>query len=152
MTKGKLKIEDRDGNGSFCLAGRVMWDYIDTDEDGSGADDFRGTELRRARLGFEGEVYDWRYKFDGESVGGGASVKDAWIKYGTKVGDTSVGLKLGTSHIQYGLNTKMSSKYMTFIDRPQFADSSISPALESGAVLTLAAPDYTWILSSGYTV
>lgn len=150
-TKGKLKIEDRDGNWSFRPVGRVMWDYIDTDEDGSGTDDFRGTELRRARLGFVGDIYDWGYKFEGEFVGGDASVKDAWIKYGTKVGDTRVGVKLGQSHIQYGLNTKMSSKYMTFIDRPLHADSSVSPARESGAVLSFAASDYKWMLSSGYT-
>tara|TARA_B100000795_G_scaffold43922_1_gene28788 strand:- start:1779 stop:2585 length:807 start_codon:yes stop_codon:yes gene_type:complete len=45
----------------------------------------------------------------------------------------------------------MSSKYMTFIDRPLFADSSISPARESGAVLMLSASDYAWMLSSGFT-
>ncbi len=152
-TKGKIQIESPDGKYSFRPIGRVMWDYLDTDEDGSGEDDIRGTELRRVRLGFQGEVDTYGYKFEGEFVGGDSSVKDAWVNYSGRFGNENnrLGLKLGQSHIQYGLNTKMSSKYMTFIDRPLFADSSISPARESGAVLTLAAPDYAWMLSSGFT-
>ena len=152
-TKGKIQIESPDGKYSFRPIGRIMWDYVDTDEDGSGKDDIRGTELRRVRLGFEGKVDTYGYKFEGEFVGGDSSVKDAWVNYSGRFGSENnrLGLKLGQSHIQYGLNTKMSSKYMTFIDRPLFADSSISPARESGAVLTLAAPDYAWMLSSGFT-
>lgn len=151
-TQGKLKIEDKDGNWSFQPIGRVMWDSIDTDEDGSAAADFQGTELRRARLGFEGEIYDWGYKFEADFAGGSASIKDAFVKYGTKMGDNKLGLKLGQSHIPYGLNTKISSKYMSFMDRPLFADTNISPARESGAVLSLADPKYKWTLSAGYTI
>ena len=152
-TKGKIQIESPDGKYSFRPIGRVMWDYLDTDEDGSGKDDIRGTELRRVRIGFQGKVDTYGYKFEGEFVGGDSSVKDAWVNYNSRFGiaNNRFGLKLGQSHIQYGLNTKMSSKYMTFIDRPLFADSSISPARESGAVLTLAAPEYLWMLSSGFT-
>ena len=152
-TKGKIQIESPDGKYSFRPIGRVMWDYLDTDEDGSGKDDIRGTELRRVRIGFQGKVDNYGYKFEGEFVGGDSSVKDAWVNYNSRFGiaNNRLGLKLGQSHIQYGLNTKMSSKYMTFIDRPLFADSSISPARESGAVLTLAAPEYLWMLSSGFT-
>ena len=152
-TKGKIQIESPDGKYSFRPIGRIMWDYVDTDEDGSGKDDIRGTELRRVRLGFQGKVDTYGYKFEGEFVGGDSSVKDAWVNYSGRFGSENnrLGLKLGQSHIQYGLNTKMSSKYMTFIDRPLFADSSISPARESGAVLMLSASDYAWMLSSGFT-
>ena len=152
-TKGKIQIESPDGKYSFRPIGRIMWDYVDTDEDGSGKDDIRGTELRRVRLGFQGKVDTYGYKFEGEFVGGDSSVKDAWVNYSGRFGSQNnrLGLKLGQSHIQYGLNTKMSSKYMTFIDRPLFADSSISPARESGAVLMLSASDYAWMLSSGFT-
>ena len=152
-TKGKIQIESPDGKYSFRPIGRVMWDYLDTDEDSSGKDDVRGTELRRVRLGFQGKINTYGYKFEGEFVGGDSSVKDAWVNYSGRFGSQNnrLGLKLGQSHIQYGLNTKMSSKYMTFIDRPLFADSSISPARESGAVLMLSASDYAWMLSSGFT-
>jgi len=150
-TKGKIKIEDKNGDWSFQPIGRIMWDAIDTDEDNSGVNDFHGTQLRRARLGFQGTVYDWGYKFEGDFAKGGTSIKDAYIKYGTKFGDTNFDLKLGQSHIPFGLTTKISSKYMTFMDRPWFADSSISSARESGAVMFLAAKDYRWTLSTGLT-
>jgi len=150
-TKGKIKVTSADGNWSFQPVGRVMWDFVDTDEDGSGADDFQGTELRRARLGFAGTIYDWGYKFEADFAGSDVSLKDAYIKYGTELAGNKLGLKLGQSHIPFGLNTKISSKYMTFMDRPFFADSSISPARQSGAVVSLADPSYKWALSAGYT-
>lgn len=148
-TKGKLKFTG--DNWSFQPIGRVMWDAIDTDEDGSGVDDFQGTELRRARLGFQGSIYDWGYKFEGDFATGDTSIKDAYVSYGTTLNDIKTGIKLGQSHIPFGLNTKISSKYMTFMDRPWFADSSISPARESGAVVALAAKDYKWTLATGLT-
>ena len=151
-TKGKLKISSADGDWSFQPIGRVMWDAVSADADSNtSADDWDGTELRRARLGFQGSVYDWGYKFEADFAKGGASIKDAYIKYGTKFGDTRFGLKLGQSHIPFGLNTKVSSKYMTFMDRPFFADSNISPARQSGAVASLAAKDYSWTLASSVT-
>ena len=152
-TKGKIQVESADGQYTFRPIGRLMWDYIDTDEDASGQDDIRGTELRRLRLGFQGKVKDWGYKFEGEFNGGDTSVKDAWINYSGRFGadKNRFGVKIGQSHIQYGLNTKMSSKYMTFIDRPLFTDGAVSPARESGVIVTTAADDYRWMLSSGLT-
>lgn len=151
-TKGKLKIASTDGNWSFQPIGRVMWDAVAADADSNDSnDDWDGTELRRARLGFQGSVYDWGYKFEADFAKSDASIKDAYIKYGTKFGDTKFGLKLGQSHIPFGLNTKVSSKYMTFMDRPFFADSNISPARQSGAVASLAAKDYKWTLATSVT-
>ncbi|MBL4637733.1 MAG: porin, partial [Proteobacteria bacterium] len=149
-TKGKIKITSADGNWSFQPIGRVMWDAVHTDADnGNSSDDVKGTELRRARLGFQGSIYNWGYKFEADFAGGDASIKDAYVSYGTKFGDTKFGLKLGQSHIPFGLNTKVSSKYMTFMDRPMFADNSVSPARASGAVVSLAAKDYRWSLAAG---
>lgn len=150
-TKGKIKVTSADGNWSFQPIGRVMWDAISTDEDSSGTSEVHGTELRRARLGFAGKVYNWGYKFEADFAEGDASIKDAYVSYGNKFGDTKYGVKLGQSHVPFGLNTKISSKYMSFMDRPLFADSSISPARESGAVASLAAKDYRWSLAAGLT-
>jgi len=150
-TKGKIKVQAADKSWSFQPIGRVMWDAIDTDEDNSGAKDVEGTELRRARLGFKGSVYDWGYKFEADFAGGDASIKDAYVSYGTKLGNTKAGVKIGQSHIPFGLNTKISSKYMSFMDRPFFADSAVSPARQSGVVVALADKKYKWALSAGYT-
>jgi phosphate-selective porin OprO/OprP len=130
-----------------------MWDAIDADADtGNEDDDVEGTELRRARLGFEGSIYNMGYKFEADFAGGDASIKDAYISYGNKLTDTvKYGVKLGQSHIPFGLNTKISSKYMTFMDRPWFADSDVSPARESGAVVSLNDKDYKWTLAAGLT-
>jgi phosphate-selective porin OprO/OprP len=149
-TDGKIKIEDQDGNWSFQPIGRVMWDAVNADADGASSDDVKGTELRRARLGFQGDIYDWKYKFEADFAGGDASIKDAYVGYGNKLSDTvKWGFKLGQSHIPFGLNTKISSKYMTFMDRPMFADNSVSPARASGAVVSINDKDYTWALSAG---
>jgi len=147
-TKGKLKIADSEGNWSFQPIGRVMWDAVSTDSDNA-TDDVKGTELRRARLGFQGSIYDYGYKFEADFAGGDASVKDAYLSYGTKIGDAKAGVKLGQSHIPFGLNTKVSSKYMSFMDRPMFADSTVSPARGSGVVASINDKGYKWSLSAG---
>lgn len=152
-TDGKLKIEDQDGNWSFQPIGRVMWDAVNADADTNDSDDdVKGTELRRARLGFAGSIYDWSYKFEADFASNDVSVKDAYLGYGNKLTDsTKWGVKLGQSHIPFGLNTKISSKYMTFMDRPMFADSTVSPARESGVVAVINDKDYNWMLSAGLT-
>lgn len=152
-TKGKFKVESQDGTWSFQPIGRVMWDAVSVDGDSdSNSDDFDGTELRRARLGFQGHILSWNYKFEADFAKGSASIKDAYVGWGTKLGDTKLGVKVGQSHIPFGLNTKISSKYMTFMDRPWFADSDISPARQSGVVAQLADKDYRWTLAGGVTI
>ncbi|GAA0234199.1 hypothetical protein GCM10008964_26900 [Methylophaga marina] len=150
-TDGKIKVESRDGAWSFQPIGRVMWDAIDSDADDL-ADDAQGTELRRARLGFSGSIYDWGYKFEADFAGGDASIKDAYVSYGNKFSNgVRYGVKMGQSHVPFGLNTKISSKYMSFMDRPLFADTDWSPARQSGVVADLAADDYRWTFSAGLT-
>jgi len=149
-TEGKLKFESQDGNWSFQPIGRVMWDAMSVDSDGSGRDEFQGTELRRARLGFEGEIYDWGYKFEGDFANGKTAIKDAFVSYGTKLGDNKFKVKLGQSQIAFGFNTAASSKYMTFMDRPWYADSALSPARESGIAAKLSG--HFWSLASSVTI
>jgi len=147
-TKGKLKFESPDGHWSFQPIGRVMWDAVDAD--GDGYKDFHGTELRRARLGFEGDIYDWGYKFEADFASGSASIKDAFVSYNTMFDENKFGLKMGQSQIAFGFNTAASSKYMTFMDRPWYADSALSPARESGLVAKLS--DHNWSVASSVTV
>jgi len=148
--KGKLKFESGDGNWSFQPIGRVMWDAVNVDSDNSPNAEFKGTELRRARLGFEGGVYDWGYKFEGDFAKGNTSIKDAFVSYGTKFGDTKFKTKIGQSQIAFGFNTAASSKYMSFIDRPWYADSALSPARESGVAAKLSG--HSWSLASSVTI
>ncbi len=148
-TKGKFKVESDDGKWSFQPIGRVMWDAVSTDDDGDGSNEFQGTELRRARLGFEGKIEDWGYKFEADFAGSDVSLKDAWVGYNTKLADNKLGIKLGQSQIAFGFNTAASSKYMTFIDRPWYADKLTSPARESGVVAKLSGK--TWSAATSVT-
>ena len=149
-TKGKIKIESADGNWSFQPIGRVMWDAVNVDSDNSPNAEFKGTELRRARLGFSGKVFDWGYKFEGDFAKGNTSIKDAYVSYGTKFGETKFKTKIGQSQIAFGFNTAASSKYMSFIDRPWYADSAMSPARESGIAAKLSG--HSWSLASSVTI
>ena len=140
-TEGKIKIESADGNWSFQPIGRVMWDAVSVD--GDGADDFDGTQLRRARLGFAGGIYDWGYKFEADFAGGDASIKDAFVSYNTKLAGNKLGIKLGQSQIAFGFNIASSSKYMTFLDRPWYADKDTSPSRQSGVAAQMLGKDWT---------
>ncbi|MDH5358780.1 MAG: OprO/OprP family phosphate-selective porin [Gammaproteobacteria bacterium] len=151
-TKGKLKIEDREGNWSFQTDGRVMWDAINVDNDGLRTDDDgEGTELRRGRLGFVGSIYDFTYKLDIGFATGDTVIKDAYVGYKTKFGDNPFILKLGQTAMPFSFNTVASSKYMGFLDRPMYSDSAISRTRGSGAYVQLAEKDYRWILMSSLT-
>jgi phosphate-selective porin OprO/OprP len=147
-TKGKIKIESADGNYSFQPIGRVMWDAVAVDGDNNGAGDFKGTELRRARLGFSGKAYNWGYKFEADfatagKAGKSVALKDAYVSYNTKLAGNKLGVKFGQSQIAFGFNTASSSKYMTFMDRPLFADKDTSPARQSGVAAQLLGKDWT---------
>lgn len=148
-TEGKLKFESADGDWSFQPIGRVQWDAISVDDDADGSKEFQGTELRRARLGFEGDIYDWGYKFEADFAGSDVSLKDAYVSYNTKLAGNKLGIKLGQSQIAFGFNTAASSKYMTFIDRPWYADKITSPARESGVVAKLSGE--TWSAATSVT-
>lgn len=150
-TDGKLKIESQDGNWSFQPIGRVMWDAVSNDSDSNNTGtDFNGTELRRARLGFEGKIYDWGYKLEGDFATGTTAIKDAFVSYNTKLAGNKLGVKFGQSQIAFGFNTAASSKYMTFMDRPWYADGALSPARESGVAAKLSGK--SWSLASSLTV
>lgn len=148
-TEGKIKIESADGNYSFQPIGRVMWDAVSVDDDADGSKEFIGTELRRARLGFAGSVYDWGYKFEADFAGSDVSLKDAYVSYNTKLAGNKASIKLGQSQIAFGFNTAASSKYMTFIDRPWYADKLTSPARESGVAAKLSGE--TWSAATSVT-
>lgn len=149
-TKGKIKIESADGNWSFQPIGRVMWDAVSNDSDKDTTQQFNGTELRRARLGFEGKIYNWGYKLEGDFATGTTAIKDAFVSYNTKLAGNKLGVKFGQSQIAFGFNTAASSKYMTFMDRPWYADSALSPARESGIAAKLSGE--SWSLASSLTV
>ena len=148
-TKGKLKIASANGDWSFQPIGRVMWDAVSVDDDADGSKEFKGTELRRARLGFSGKAYDWGYNFEADFAGSDVSLKDAYVSYNTKLAGNKLGIKLGQSQIAFGFNIASSSKYMTFMDRPWYADKVSSPSRQSGVAAKLVGK--TWTAATSVT-
>ncbi len=147
-TAGKLKIESADGQHSFQPIGRIFWDTIWEDEDGATAVS-GGSELRRARMGFEAQFYKlWKAKLEYDFSGADADLKDAYISYNNKFasGD-KYSVKVGQHHVPFGFNTVSSSKYMSFIRRPLFADGPLSPARQYGGAFRI--DNERWLFHAG---
>ncbi|MBD3645855.1 MAG: hypothetical protein HUJ31_00065, partial [Pseudomonadales bacterium] len=150
---GKFVIESDDGKNSFQPIGRIFWDQLWTRDDGSTAIAEDGAELRRARLGIQGTTLgNWKYKLEYDFAGADADLKDGWIAYGDKLNslDAKYEAKVGQHHVPVGLATISSSKYMTFVRRPLFADGPLSPARQAGLAAKLHDPDYRWMVVGGY--
>lgn len=149
--KGKFKIESQDGKHSFQPIGRIFWDSIWVDDDGTNSVT-GGSELRRARLGFEAQFFKhWKAKLEYDFAGGEAALKDGYIGYGNKFsGGNKYSIKVGQHHVPFGFATKNSSKYMSFLRRPLFADGPLSPARQYGAAMEIHEPDYRWNVNFGW--
>lgn len=148
--KGKFKIESADGQHYFQPIGRIFWDTVFEDRDGS-PDIAGGSELRRARLGFEAQFFkNWKAKLEYDFAGSDADLKDGWIAYGNKfAGDNKYSVKLGQHHVPFGFTTISSSKYMSFIRRPLFADGPLQPARRFGAAAQFHETEYRWNVHAG---
>ena len=147
-TKGKLKIESADGQHSFQPIGRVFWDSVWVNDDGN-PNERSGSELRRSRLGFEAQFFtNWKAKLEYDFAGSEADLKDGWLAYNNKLASgQSYTLKVGQQHVPFGFNTISSSKYMSFLRRPMFADGPLSPARNYGASLRIDSA--RWLVHAG---
>ena len=131
-TKDKIVIESADGNFKWQPIGRVMADYIAIDEDKTQLQS--GYELRRARLGMDVTLWQhWIGKFEADFAEDEVSIKDAYVGFkGKTAGGTAWWVKVGQSHFPSGFSTLSSSKYMTFMNRPIYADGEIQLARQMG--------------------
>lgn len=122
-TKGKIKIESADGDWSFQPIGRIMWDTVFSDRDGATSLAETNTELRRARMGFQGSIKPIKYKLELDFANSGSAAwKDVWLSYNGKNDYGKWFVKAGQHHVPFGHATISSSKYMPLMNRPLFAD------------------------------
>ncbi len=146
-TKGKLKIESEDKKFAFQPIGRVFWDSVWVDDDGN-SDEKSGSELRRSRLGFQTTFFKhWKAKLEYDFAGSDAELKDGWLSYNNKMNGNAYNVKVGQQHVPFGFTTISSSKYMSFLRRPLFADGPLSPARNYGA--SLRVDGKRWLLHAG---
>lgn len=136
-TKDKLKIESADGKFSWEFFGRMMFDAAVYDDDdinsvlpaGEGFAD--GTEIRRARIGMKGKLWDvWGYKAQFTIVDG-ANVEDLFLSYN---GFNNTSIKVGQYKEPFGLEALTSSKYDTFMH-----ESAPTQAFEPGRRVGIGA-------------
>ncbi|MGB3722241.1 MAG: porin [Pacificimonas sp.] len=111
------------GDGwSFKPRGRLMFDAGVLNTPGAvalGGTDVI-TEVRRARLGFEGVILsDFNYKFEVDFADNEVEIADAIISYET--GNTEIGV--GFQKTGQSLEEEASSRFTTFIERAAFTDA-----------------------------
>jgi len=146
-TKGKLQIASEDGQFSFQPIGRVFWDSVWVDDDGN-SDEKSGSELRRSRLGFQATFFKhWKAKIEYDFSGSDADLKDGWLSYNNKFNGNAYNIKVGQQHVPFGFNTISSSKYMSFLRRPLFADGPLSPARNYGVSFRMNGK--RWLVHAG---
>jgi phosphate-selective porin OprO and OprP len=146
-TDGKIKIESADGSWAFQPIGRIFWDNVLSDDDGSGTED-SASELRRARIGFKAtfmKVFKSKLELD-FAKSGEAVWKDVWISYNGKNSMGKHSIKIGQQHVPLGHATISSSNYMPLMRRPLFADGP-QPARKLG--VTVRHDSKRWFAHTG---
>lgn len=149
-TEGGFEAATEDGQFSFEIGGRLMWDYDSFDgmynnstpvasKFGDTASD---SELRRGRVYVAGTVYrDWSYKFQMEFAEDGTSdLEDAWIKYGALPVDITV----GRFKKPFGLEELTSSKYITTIERSEIWGIVEAGRGDLNLQISQGSSNYSW--------
>jgi len=121
-TKGKFKVASQDGSWEWHPIGRIFWDTVFADRDNSNLE-ATNSELRRARLGFQGRIAPIKYKLELDFANSGtASWKDVWLSYNNKNDLGEWFTKVGQHHVPFGHATISSSNYKPLMRRPLFGD------------------------------
>ena len=121
-TQGKFKVASQDGFWEWQPIGRIFWDTVFADRDNSNLE-ATNSELRRARLGFQGKIKPLGYKLEIDFANSGsASWKDIWLSYNNKNDLGKWFFKIGQHHVPFGHATISSSKYKPLMRRPLFGD------------------------------
>ncbi len=125
-----FKLEDEEKGYSLKFGGRIMADYQFASGDAVfDEEDLQdGFEFRRARLFFEGTIYDKiKFKAQYDFAGGDADFKDVWIGIKNSAGE----LRFGHYKEYFSLEELTSSKYLAFLER-SLPVGAFSPSRNSG--------------------
>ncbi|MCP5390225.1 MAG: hypothetical protein H6920_01165 [Sphingomonadaceae bacterium] len=118
--KGGPLIEGK-GGWSFKPRGRIQADGGFTSvPDSTGRSEGFGNEIRRARLGVEGDIPGgFGYKFELDFAGNATEVTDAILTYE----DDGLKVAVGQHNNFQGLEELTSSRFSSFIERAAFTDA-----------------------------
>jgi len=114
-------ISDPNGSFTFKPRGVIEADAGVFSEREGGYDFSDGTQLRRARLGFEGTAFKWfNYRAEVDFAGNAVNITDLYLQY-TKIPKTVV--TIGQFKAPFGLESNNSDNYNTFLERGMFTNA-----------------------------
>lgn len=100
---------------SFHPRGTFQLDYAGYHSRAGGYDYSNGTDIRRARFGFDGTAWKvWKYRIEAEYVKNTVNLLDAYIQY---AGFKNVLLTVGQQKAPYGLEANGTDALATFLER-----------------------------------
>ncbi|MDX5366751.1 MAG: OprO/OprP family phosphate-selective porin [Alphaproteobacteria bacterium] len=151
MFKGGPAFEAADGSWAFKVRGRIEADAAFYDKSGGNnpVDLNNGTELRRARIGVDGKIYnDWLYRLEADfgkasrndNASNEVDVKDAYIAF---TGIENTRITVGQHKTPNSLEQLTSSTDLVFTERP-LAVEAFNHRLTAGG-------DFKAGVSAGYT-
>jgi phosphate-selective porin OprO/OprP len=134
--KNGFYLKKSDGSVSLKFGGRIDndWAVINQSENlsrqiGEGG---TGTLFRRARLSFEGTVYDYGiFKAEYDFADGETALKDVWV--GLQDIPWIERIRIGHMKEPFSLEQMMSSKSITFVERP--LSDALVPARNTGLMI-----------------
>ena len=108
------------GDRSFKILGRLQADYAAGEADLTGlSDSWSGSEIRRARIGVEGEDGRVSFRLETAFEEGDAVIEDGWVQI--DLGSSS--LIVGQWKTPVSLNEQTSSRHITSMERAGFTDA-----------------------------
>ena len=114
-------ISDPVSEFTFKPRGVIEADAGVFSEHEGGYDYSDGTQLRRARLGFEGTAFKWfNYRAEVDFAGNAVNVTDLYLQY-TKIPKTVI--TIGQHKAPFGLESNNSDNYNTFLERGMFTNA-----------------------------
>ena len=148
-----LRFETDDGQFSLKVGGRIMFDaaHVGVPDywslGGPEIDEHDGTEFRRLRLRFAGDIYDsYVYKLEVDFADGDAEIIDSYV--GMKDLPYVGTVRVGQFSEPFGLEALTSSSFVTFMER-SMATQALIPYRSRGAIFNNAYFDQRLTVSAG---
>ena len=129
---------DVNGNFTFKPRGTLQLDYAGYNSRRGGYDFNNGTDIRRARFGFEGTAFTkFKWRLEAEFVKGTVNLLDAFVQYPIS---NKLTLTVGQHKAPYGLEANTTDALNTFLERGMAnnAFGAVGAERRVGASLTYA--------------
>ena len=153
MDKKGLQVESADKNFKFKLGGRLQADatwnsgdnYYDR-ETGEHLEANDGTELRRARMRFEGVFYkDWLTRLEADFADDNVRVKDAFLQYN---GFDLFNITVGQQKQNFSRELQESSNDLMFTER-SLMNILAAPVVDRAIGINFQSVGENWVAKAG---